>query len=166
MEQSKIKELLHILEENGRLDAETIAAMMGLSTEEVKKTIAQLEKDNVILKYPALINWDLIDGNSVVKAMIEVKVTPQRDVGFDHIASRIYKFPEVKSVYLMSGAYDLSVIIEGKSIKDVALFVSEKLSTIDSVVSTSTHFILKKYKHDGVIFDGRKEDDKRMIVTP
>lgn len=166
MDLRQLKELLHILEENGRLQAKPIATMMGLTEEEVKKTIAKLEEDKVILKYPALINWDQIEGNGVVKALIEVKVTPQRDVGFDDIASRIYKFPEVKSVYLMSGAYDLSVITEGKSIKDVALFVSEKLSTLDSVISTATHFILKKYKHDGVIFSDQKEDDKRMIVTP
>jgi DNA-binding Lrp family transcriptional regulator len=165
MEPARIEELLRLLEGNGRLSPETIATMMGVTVEEVSKAIAKLESNKVILKYPALINWDNVEGNGNVKAMIEVKVTPQREVGFDDIASRIYKFPEVQSVYLMSGSYDLSIVIEGASIKDVALFVSQKLSTIDNVISTATHFILKKYKHDGVIFN-EGEEDKRMLVAP
>jgi DNA-binding Lrp family transcriptional regulator len=165
MEPARIEELLRLLEGDGRLSPDTIATMMGVTVEEVSKAIAKLEADKVILKYPALINWDSVEGNGNVKAMIEVKVTPQREVGFDDIASRIYKFPEVQSVYLMSGSYDLSIVIEGASIKDVALFVSQKLSTLDNVISTATHFILKKYKHDGVIFN-EGEEDKRMLVAP
>lgn len=165
MSPERIKELLHLLEENGNLKPKTIASMMDLPEEEISQTIARLEKERVIVKYPALINWNKVEDHGNVRAMIEVKVTPQRDVGFDDIAARIYKFPEVKSVYLMSGAYDLSVVIEGKSLQEVALFVSQKLATIDPVISTATHFILKKYKHDGVIFD-EDEEDKRMIITP
>lgn len=165
MEREKQRELLHILEENGRRSAETIATMLGTSVEEVKETIEKLEKEKIIIKYPAIVNWEKVDENDLVTAMIDVKVTPKREVGFDEIAERIYRFPEVQSVYLMSGAYDLSVVIEGKTMRQVAQFVSEKLSALDSVISTTTHFILKKYKHDGVILE-KPEDDKRMVVTP
>ncbi|WP_025026583.1 Lrp/AsnC family transcriptional regulator, partial [Caldalkalibacillus mannanilyticus] len=146
MDHTRTNELLRLLEEDARLEPATIATMMGVTEAEVREAIAKLEKEKVILKYPALINWDKTDGKGTVTAMIEVKVTPQRDVGFDQIASRIYKFPEVQSVYLMSGSYDLSIVIEGDSIKDIAFFVSQKLSTLDNVISTATHFILKKYK--------------------
>ena len=165
MKKEKVIEMLTLLEQNGRHSYDKLAMMLDLSEEEVKQTIAELEKDKVILRYPTLIDWDKIQGNDLVTAMIDVKVTPQRDVGFDEIAERIYRFPEVKSVYLMSGAYDLSVTIEGKTIKEVAFFVSQKLSTLDTVVSTATHFILKTYKHDGVVFNPR-DDDRRMVVTP
>jgi len=165
MDTAKINELLRLLEEDARLQPATLATMLGLNEEEVTALITRLEKEKVILKYPALINWDKTEGKGTVTAMIEVKVTPQRDVGFDDIASRVYKFPEVQSVYLMSGSYDLSIVIEGDSIKDIAFFVSQKLSTLDNVISTATHFILKKYKHDGVIY-GESEEDRRMIVTP
>lgn len=165
MKPAHIKELLHLLEEDGRLSAEAIAIMMDLPVDEIEKTIKTLEKQRIILRYPALINWDKVEANGNVTALIEVKVTPQRDVGFDDIAARIYKFPEVQSVYLISGDYDLNIVIEGKSIKDVALFVSQKLSALEHVISTATHFILKKYKHDGVVFN-EGEEDKRMIVTP
>lgn len=165
VEREKQRELLHILEENGRRSAETIATMLGVSIEEVKETIEKLEKEKIIIKYPAIVNWEKVDENDLVTAMIDVKVTPKREVGFDEIAERIYRFPEVQSVYLMSGAYDLSVVIEGKTMRQVAQFVSEKLSALDSVISTTTHFILKKYKHDGVILE-KPEDDKRMVVTP
>ncbi|MBN6187038.1 Lrp/AsnC family transcriptional regulator [Aneurinibacillus sp. BA2021] len=165
MERDKQRELLHILEENSRRSFDTIATMLGVSTEEVKATVAQLEKEKVIIKYPAIVNWQKIDEDDLVTAMIDVKVTPKREVGFDDVAERIYRFPEVQSVYLMSGAYDLSVVIEGKTMRQVAQFVSEKLSALDSVLSTTTHFILKKYKHDGVILE-QPEDDKRMVVTP
>ncbi|MED0676114.1 Lrp/AsnC family transcriptional regulator [Aneurinibacillus thermoaerophilus] len=165
MEREKQRELLHILEENSRRSAETIATMLDTTVEDVKETIAKLEKEKVIIKYPAIVNWEKVDENDLVTAMIDVKVTPKRDVGFDDVAERIYRFPEVQSVYLMSGAYDLSVVIEGKTMRQVAQFVSEKLSALDSVISTTTHFILKKYKHDGVILE-QPEDDKRMVVTP
>jgi DNA-binding Lrp family transcriptional regulator len=165
VERDKQRELLHILEENSRRSAETIATMLDTTVEDVKETIAQLEKEKVIIKYPAIVNWEKVEQDDLVTAMIDVKVTPKREVGFDDVAERIYRFPEVQSVYLMSGAYDLSVVIEGKTMRQVAQFVSEKLSALDSVISTTTHFILKKYKHDGVILE-QPEDDKRMVVTP
>ncbi|GEN36016.1 MULTISPECIES: Lrp/AsnC family transcriptional regulator [Aneurinibacillus] len=165
VERDKQRELLHILEENSRRSAETIATMLDTTVEDVRETITKLEKEKVIIKYPAIVNWEKVDADDLVTAMIDVKVTPKREVGFDDIAERIYRFPEVQSVYLMSGAYDLSVVIEGKTMRQVAQFVSEKLSALDSVISTTTHFILKKYKHDGVILE-QPEDDKRMVVTP
>ena len=158
-------EILEILEENARIPMDVLADMVELSVEEVEKTIKRLEEQNIILNYSSVINWDKTSGVDGVAAMIDVKVTPKRDVGFDEIAERIYRFPEVKAVYLMSGAFDLSVQIEGKTMKEVAFFVSNKLSTLDSVLSTTTHFLLKKYKHDGVIFEPEKKD-KRIVVSP
>ncbi|WP_035099958.1 Lrp/AsnC family transcriptional regulator [Aneurinibacillus terranovensis] len=160
-----MKELLHLLEENSRRSTETMATMLDVGVEEVEQAISRMEKDKIIIKYPAIVNWEKAGDNDLVTAMIDVKVTPKRDVGFDDVAERIYRFPEVQSVYLMSGAYDLSVVIEGKTMRQVAQFVSEKLSALDSVISTTTHFILKKYKHDGVILE-QPEDDKRMVVAP
>ncbi|WP_047150817.1 Lrp/AsnC family transcriptional regulator [Aneurinibacillus tyrosinisolvens] len=165
MEREKTRELLRILEENSRRSAETIATMLDTTVEDIQETITKLEKEKVIIKYPAIVNWQKINEDDLVTAMIDVKVTPKRDVGFDDVAERIYRFPEVQSVYLMSGAYDLSVVIEGKTMRQVARFVSEKLSALDSVISTTTHFILKKYKHDGVILE-QSGDDKRMVVSP
>lgn len=165
MDNQKIRELLHIMEQNSRRSPETIATMLDVPLEEVKETILKLEEEKVIIKYPAIVNWDKVEHNDMVFAMIDVKVTPKRDVGFDDVAERIYRFPEVQSVYLMSGAYDLSVVVVGKTMRDVAQFVSEKLSALDSVLSTATHFILKKYKHDGVILE-KPDDDKRMVVSP
>lgn len=165
MKKDKLIELLSLLEQDSRQTPDKLAMMLDISQDQVEEAIAQLEQDQVILRYPALINWDKIQGDEQVTAMIDVKVTPQRDKGFDDIAERIYRFPEVKSVYLMSGAYDLSVTIEGKSMKEVAFFVAQKLSTLDHVISTATHFILKTYKHDGVIYDQR-DDDRRMVVSP
>ncbi|MBP3038617.1 Lrp/AsnC family transcriptional regulator [Bacillaceae bacterium Marseille-Q3522] len=159
-------ELAEILEDNARLTNEDLAKMTGLSVEETTKAIKKLEDLNVIVCHTSVINWAKVDGHEGVTAMIDVKVTPKRGVGFDEVAERIYRFPEVKSLYLMSGAYDLSVVIEGNSMNDVARFVSEKLSTVESVISTTTHFILKKYKHDGTIFEPKGDDDKRMIVSP
>jgi DNA-binding Lrp family transcriptional regulator len=159
------KELLKLLEDNCRRDKRVLAKMLGTSEEEVDRKIKELEEKKIILKYPALINWEKFDENETVTAMIDVKVTPKREVGFDDIARRIYRFPEVKSVYLMSGSYDLSVTIEGKTLREIAAFVAEKLSALESVVSTTTHFILKTYKHDHVIFD-EGEEDRRMVVSP
>lgn len=165
IQMSKVKELLHILEENSDLSIDTLASMLNMPVESVEQMIAELKQKNVIVKYMALVNWDKLEENDHVTAVIDVKVTPKRDVGFDEVAERIYRFPEVKSVYLMSGAYDLSVTIEARTMKEIAQFVSDKLSTLDSVISTTTHFMLKRYKHDGVVLtDG--EDDKRMVVTP
>lgn len=161
----KETEILEILEEDSRLTLETIAKMIGLSEEETKKLISGLEEKKIIVNYATTIDWKKVDGHEGVTAMIDVKVAPKRGVGFDEIAERIYRFNEVKSVYLMSGAYDLSVVIEGKTMNDIARFVSEKLSTLESVLSTTTHFILKKYKHDGIIFD-HEDKDKRIVVSP
>lgn len=166
MEHQKKRELLRLLEEDSRLEPAQLAKLLQISAEEIEQAIATLQADKIIVKYPALINWDRVDDNPYVTAQIDVKVTPKRDVGFDEVAERICRFPEVKAVYLMSGAgYDLSVVLEGKTMREVAAFVSQKLATLDSVISTATHFILKKYKHDGVQFEDR-EDDYRMVVTP
>jgi DNA-binding Lrp family transcriptional regulator len=159
-------EILRIIEENHRLPVETIALMAMVSEETVKKTIKKLEDEKIIMSYPTLIDWSKVDGQENVVAMIDVKVTPKRGVGFDEVAERIARFPEVSSLYLMSGAYDLSITVEGKTMHQIAKFVSEKLSPIESVVSTTTHFMLKKYKHDGVIFEGGDEKDRRMVVSP
>lgn len=156
--------ILEILAEDARTDIEKIAIMTGKTTGEVEAAIANLEKERILLKYPAMVNWDRVR-EDVVQALIEVRVTPQRDEGFDAIAEKIYRFEEVKSVYLMSGAYDLLVIVEGANIKQLAIFVGEKLSTIEHVLSTATHFVLKKYKQDGVIMEKGQEDD-RLQVSP
>ncbi|WP_174728214.1 Lrp/AsnC family transcriptional regulator [Mesobacillus harenae] len=158
-------EIVEILERDSRISNEDLAAMAGLEIEETNAAIKKLEDLKVIVRYSSIVDWSKIDGHEGVTAMIDVKVTPKRGVGFDEVAKRIYRFKEVKSVYLMSGAYDLSVIIEGRSMNEVARFVSQKLSTLDSVLSTTTHFILKKYKHDGTIFE-QGEEDKRIVVSP
>jgi DNA-binding Lrp family transcriptional regulator len=142
-----------------------LAKMIELTEEETRNILDQLENQRIIVEYGAIIDWRKVDNFEGVTAMIDVKVTPKRDVGFDEIAKNIYRFPEVKSVYLMSGAYDLSVVVEGRSLSQVANFVSERLATLDSVISTTTHFIMKKYKHDGTIFD-QGEDDRRIVVSP
>ena len=157
------EEILEILRDDSRTSPAEMALMLGKSEEEVLAAIAELEDDNVIVKYHAKINWDKANDQRV-EALIEVKVTPQRDRGFEEIARRIYRFDEVKSVFLMSGGYDFMVLIEGNSLKQVALFVTQRLSTIDGVLSTATHFVLKKYKDDGVIMD--EEPDERLKVTP
>lgn len=161
----KETEILEILDENSRADLNTIAKMAGVTTVEAEAIIQKLEDQKVIIDYSTMIDWRKVDGHEGVTAMIDVKVTPKRGVGFDEIAERIYRFQEVESVYLMSGVYDLSVVIRGRSMSDIARFVSEKLSTLDSVVSTTTHFILKRYKHDGKVFE-TGDDDKRIVVSP
>ncbi|MDH7478849.1 MAG: Lrp/AsnC family transcriptional regulator [Syntrophomonadaceae bacterium] len=159
-----MQEILKLLEENCRLRPEEIAVMLGRDEKEVRETLARLEEEKVILGYRALVNWDRVGGNGVT-ALIEVKVTPEREVGFDKVAERIGRFPQVKSVYLLSGTYDLLVEIEGKTMRDVANFVTEKLAPLDNVQGTVTHFMLKKYKQDGVIFEGG-EEEFRLVVTP
>lgn len=158
-------EIAEILEKDARISDEDIAKMIGEDLEKTKELIAKLEEVNVVVRYTSIVDWSKVEGHEGVTAMIDVKVTPKRGVGFDEVAQRIYRFKEVKSLYLMSGAYDLSVIIEGKSMNEVARFVSEKLSTLDSVISTTTHFILKQYKHDGTIFEP-SDEDKRIVVSP
>lgn len=158
-----VNEILEILNEDSRRTPEEIAVMLGTDVETVKQKIEELERNKVIVKYNTIINWDKTD-REYVTALIEVKVTPQRDQGFDAIAERIYKFPEVKSVYLMSGDYDLAVMVEGRTIKEVAFFVAEKLSVLDSVLSTATHFVLKKYKVEGVVLEDEEKDYRQVIV--
>ncbi|HJH68111.1 MAG TPA: Lrp/AsnC family transcriptional regulator [Clostridiales bacterium] len=157
-------QVLDLLREDCRLPLEKLAVMLGVSTEEVAETIDSLERRRVILHYAPTINWDLTDRERV-EAMIQVSVTPQRDMGFDAVARRIYRFEEVKSVYLMSGGYDLLVLVEAKSLKKLALFVSSKLSTLEMVTGTQTSFVLKRYKEEGVIFDG-SQSDNRLVVSP
>lgn len=157
-------QILQILKEDARQSAELIATMLGAAEADVAQAIAEMEADNVIVKYATVVNWSQTEDEKVT-ALIEVQITPERGRGFDAIAERIYLYPEVKSVYLMSGAYDLLVEIEGRNLKEAAAFVSNKLSPIESVLSTKTHFILKKYKQDGVIFDN-KEDDHRLLISP
>ncbi|PDO09894.1 MAG: AsnC family transcriptional regulator [Candidatus Reconcilbacillus cellulovorans] len=163
MNELKVK-ILELLKEDARLPAERIAVMLDVPEEQVKQAIREMEADKVIVKYATVVNWSRVDEEKVT-ALIEVQITPERGRGFDAIAERIYLHPEVKSVYLMSGAYDLLVEVEGRNLKEVAAFVSGKLSPIDRVLSTKTHFILKKYKQDGIIFEDR-QDDRRMAVTP
>lgn len=157
-------QVLDLLREDCRLPLEKLAVMLSVSTEEVAETIDSLERRRVILHYAPTINWDLTDRERV-EAMIQVSVTPQRDIGFDAVARRIYRFEEVKSVYLMSGGYDLLVLVEAKSLKELALFVSSKLSTLEMVTGTQTSFVLKRYKEEGVIFDG-SQSDNRLVVSP
>ena len=157
-------QVLDLLREDCRLPLEKLAVMLGVSTEEVAETIDSLERRRVILHYAPTIYWDLTDRERV-EAMIQVSVTPQRDMGFDAVARRIYRFEEVKSVYLMSGGYDLLVLVEAKSLKELALFVSSKLSTLEMVTGTQTSFVLKRYKEEGVIFDG-SQSDNRLVVSP
>lgn len=158
-----MERILEILEKDNRVSPEQIAVMLNRDVEEVKTAIKKLEDDKIILRYKALINWEKTD-KEFVTALIEVKVTPQRGEGFDKVAERIYKYPQVKSVYLMSGGFDLTVIIEGKTMKEVALFVAEKLAPMESVLSTATHFVLKKYKDEGVIFEEKGKDERQVIT--
>lgn len=159
------KKILNYIEKNSRVDTKELAVLLGLSELDVINEMAAMESEGVICGYHTLINWDKVDNNDTVNALIEVRVTPQRGKGFDEIAERIYKYPEVEATYLISGGYDLLVSIEGKSLREISLFVSEKLSTLDSVISTSTHFVLKRYKDHGTIMNETKEDE-RMIMTP
>lgn len=157
-------DLLDLLREDCRLPLEKLAIMTGSTVEEVAQTIDRLEESHVILRYAPTINWDLTDRERV-EAMIQVNTSPQRDTGFDAVAKRIYRFEEVKSVYLMSGSYDLLVLVEARSLKELAHFVSSKLSTLETVTGTSTSFVLKRYKEEGVIFEMEKTDN-RLVISP
>ncbi len=158
------KKVLHLIEQDAKLTSKTIAAMVGEDEAKINEIIAKLESENVILGYKTVINWQKMEEEGVT-AMIDVKVTPEREVGFNSVAERICRFPEVSSVYLMSGTYDLSVVVTGKSMQDIAWFVSHKLSTLSQVQSTVTHFILKRYKQENFIFEDPQED-KRLVVSP
>ena len=160
-----MNEILEILEKDARTTPEEIAKMIGIKVQAVKNAIKKFEKDGVILKYKTIINKELVhDEHSDVRALIEVKITPKKNLGFNYLAERIYQFPEVASCYLMSGTYDLLVVVEGKSINTVANFVAEKLSPMENVRGTVTHFILKKYKEDGDILK-QPERSKRPAIT-
>lgn len=158
------KKILAAIDRNSKLTVEELSLMLGSTKEEVANLIEGMEKEGVIRGYPTLINWDKIE-NERVTALIEVKVTPQRGEGFDKVAERIYKFDEVESVYLMSGGYDLTVMLEGKNMKEIAHFVSSKLAPMDRVESTVTHFVLKKYKEHGIALVDKKKNE-RMLITP
>jgi len=158
------EKILNMLEKNSRIDIKDMAVMLGVTEAEVANQIADMEKERIICGYNTIIDWDKTSDEKVT-ALIEVKVTPQRGLGFDSIAERIYQYEEITSVYLMSGGFDFTVIIEGKSMKSVAQFVSSKLATLDSVLSTSTHFVLNKSKDYGKVLDAPARDE-RMLVTP
>ncbi len=151
MNQQLKQKVLNLIENDARLTAKTIAVMLDEDVETVRATIDELEKTGVVLGYKALVDWEKTE-REYVTALIELKVTPQKERGFERVAEKIRNFPEVQNMYLMSGAYDLCVMIEGKTMKQVALFVAEKLAPIDGVISTSTHFVLRKYKDMGALF--------------
>lgn len=155
--------LLELLENDCTLTNEQLAVMTEQSAEQVEAAIAQYKKDNVILKNKSVINWEKTD-KEFVTALIELKVMPQRGEGFDKIAERIYQYPEVKSLYLMAGSFDLTVIIEGRTLQEVSLFVSTKLAPMEQVTGTATHFVLKKYKDENVIFSEPEKDDRQVIT--
>jgi DNA-binding Lrp family transcriptional regulator len=158
------KQILRFLEKNSKINLSELAILLGTDEVSLANEIAEMEKERIICGYHTLIDWDKT-GEEHVNTLIEVRVTPQRGQGFDKVAERIYKYPEVNAVYLISGSYDLLVSLEGKTLLEVSRFVSEKLSSIDYVMSTATHFILKKYKDHGTII-GQKSKEERMLVTP
>ena len=161
---SDMKDILAILEQNARATPEEISEMTGRATEEVKAAIAEAERSRAIVKYKTLVNWDRL-GEQEVLALVELRVTPQRDVGFDGVAGRIARFPEVRSLHLMSGDYDLSVLLAGRTMQEVASFVAMKLAALEEVHGTTTHFLLKRFKEDGVILNG-EEGVKRLPLSP
>ena len=153
------EQILRTIDRNSKISMSELAMMLGREEAEVTAAVAEMEADKIICGYPTLINWDKVS-NEKITALIEVKVTPQRGQGFDKIAERIYKFDEVESVYLMSGGYDLTVIIRGKSMKEVSRFVFEKLAPMESIQSTATHFVLKKYKDQGLVMQFESDDER------
>lgn len=156
--------LLQLLEEDCTLTREQLAAAADLTVEEVDKAIAKYEEDKILLGYKAMVDWDRTERETVT-ALIEVKVTPQRGEGFDRVAERIYQYDEVESVYLMSGAFDLTVIISGRTLKEVASFVGERLAPLEDVTGTATHFILKKYKEKHLIFQAQEQQEREFIFV-
>ena len=158
-----MNEILKLLEDNARLTDEQLALMLGKEVGEIRDMIRTYEQDGVILGYKTLIDWEKM-GREHVSALIELKITPQRDRGYDYVAQKIYNYAEVESLYLMSGSFDLAVLIEGKTMREVALFVAEKLATIEDVISTATHFVLRKYKDKGLIYGAMPVDERGNIV--
>ena len=153
------RNVLELLERDARLTPREIAVMLEKEEGDIKKMVAEMEKDGVVLGYRTIIDWDKTD-KEYVSALIELKITPQRDRGFDRVAERIYNFPEVESLYLMSGGFDLCVIIEGKTMREVAYFVANKLAPMEDVVATATHFVLRKYKDKGIVYGPAKIDER------
>lgn len=158
------EKILTFIEKNSRVDLRDLAILLGVDEQMVVNELEAMEAEHVICGYHTLIDWDKTDVEKVT-AMIEVRVTPQRDMGFDKVAERIYNYPEVNSVYLISGGFDLMVTLEGKTLRDISTFVTDKLSTLDSVLSTKTNFILKKYKDHGTVM-AEAPKDERMLMTP
>ena len=158
------EEILRLLEQNARYTAKDIAVMLGMDVSEVKNEIEMMEKERTICGYHALVDWDKTDDEKI-SALIELKVTPQRGEGFDRIAEKIYQYPEVESLYLMSGGYDFSVILKKATMKEIANFVSSRLAVIEEVQSTATHIVLVRYKDHGILLTAPKKD-MRMVVTP
>lgn len=157
------KEILDILRNNSRISDDEIAVMLGTTAETIKTAIREFEEQGIIIGYNTLIDWEKAECDTVT-AYIEVKVTPQRGQGFDKVAERIYQYPQVSACSLMSGGFDLFVVVEGKTMKEVALFVAEKLAPIESVLSCATHFVLKKYKDNGVIFNRILKDEREAVI--
>ena len=158
-----MKKLLQLLEDDCTLSHAQLASMTGMTESEVASAIERYERENLILGYKAIVDWDRTERESVT-ALIEVSVTPQRGEGFDRVAERIYQYDEVESVYLMSGSFDLTVIISGRTLKEVALFVGEKLAPLEDVTGTATHFILKKYKEKHLIFQKQEVQEERFVL--
>ncbi len=156
--------ILNVIERNSRVGIQELAILLGTEEIEVANALKKMEEDGVICGYHTMIDWDKT-GIEKVTAIIEVRVTPQRGQGFESVAERIYRYPEVDTVYLVSGGYDLMIILEGKTLKEVAGFVSSKLSTLDTVISTATHFILKKYKDHGTIMEKKVEDRREKVMA-
>ena len=163
-DKKEMRKILKALEEDARKTPQQVATMTGIPQERVKRAIKDAERDRTILKYKAMVNWDKL-GEEQVSALVEVRLVPQRDVGFDAVAERIYRFPETRSVYLVSGTYDLAVLVTGKTMHEVAAFTSEKLAPLEGVQGTITHFLLKRYKEDGEIISG-EERPKREPFMP
>ena len=157
------RNVLELLEKDARLTPREIAVMLEKEEGDIKKMVAELEKDGVVLGYRTIIDWDKTD-KEYVSALIELKITPQRDRGFDRVAEKIYNYPEVESLYLMSGGFDLAVMIEGKTMKEVAYFVAMKLAPIEDVISTATHFVLRKYKDKGVVYGAAPVDERGQVL--
>ncbi|MBE6710282.1 MAG: Lrp/AsnC family transcriptional regulator [Clostridia bacterium] len=159
-----MNDLLKLLENDARLSPESLALMLDKEVGDIKTMIEDYENAGVILGYQTIIDWDKTDVEETVSAIIEIKITPQREHGYDRVAQKIYNYPEVESVYLMSGGYDLSVSIKGKTMREVALFVAERLAPIDGVLSTATHFVLRKYKDNGVVYGVAPVDERGMMM--
>lgn len=159
------EKLLNVIAKNSRISVEELGIILGLSKEEIECEIKKMEEEGIICGYPTLINWENVDCEKVT-ALIEVKVTPQRGQGFEKIAERIYKFDEVETVYLMSGGFDLTVMIVGRNMQEISNFVWNKLAPLESVTSTATYFVLKKYKEHGLALVDGVQEDERMLITP